>query len=222
MRGCVMRPILCALVLAGCGGAELEPWAQQEQALQSEAWQNLFAIRATGEVYTLNPLGSASVYCPTTRSNQYECTMTKVSFAALGLADAQVQQLKARLQSESADERLISVVVKGRYQTRYALPPVTQFSVEAAYWAPSVRVHAPATWYVAGSLSLKPVNGDFSGLSTLTLPARTVWVGPAAERPASFPSDSLVSVAAMQNLGGPGHFGPFEARVDQLFRRITP
>jgi hypothetical protein len=228
-----MKKLLLAtsLLLAACGApVDDEPVDATHQAASTDAWQGLYALRASGTSYVLNPLGSAKVSCALTALSpanpQPECTFARVNFATLPLSAARRQQVIDRVALEPVEESRVSVIVKGRFVSSRALPNYREFQVLAAYMAPSLRTHGAATWYVGGAASggyypLRTINSDLTGLTGLTLPTRFTWVGPVAERPSSYPVDSVVALARIYSVGTPGSFGPFAADVDQRFVRVT-
>lgn len=229
----VLRSFRAALVvasLAACAPVEddTEPTAEARQALSTDSWQGIYALRASGTSYILNPIGNAKVSCAASvlfpSTPQTECTFGRVNFSTLGLSAARQQQVVTRLQTEPAEESRVSVIVKGRFVIRTTpLAGQREFQVLAAWMAPSVRTHGAAIYYASALTSpwflLRPLNTDLTGLVGLNLQARFVWTGPASERPV-FAADNFVAVAGVRSLGGTGAFGPFEASVDQYFARV--
>jgi hypothetical protein len=219
------------LLLAACGApVDDEPAEATRQAASSDAWQGLYALRASGTSYVLNPLGSAKVSCALTALSpanpQPECTFARVTFATLPLSAARRQQVIDRIALEPVEESRISVIVKGRFVSARALPNYREFQVLAAYLAPSMRTHGASTGYVGGLPAggyypLQTINSDLTGLTGLTLPTRFTWVGPASELPASYPVDSIVALTLLRSLGSTGSLGPFAANVDQRFVRVV-
>ncbi len=222
--------VLVVATLAACAPVEddAEPTGEARQALSTDSWQGVYALRASGTSYILNPLGNAKVSCATsvfvTSTPQSECAFGRVNFASLGLSAARRQQVVTRLQTEPAEESRVSVIVKGQFVSRTTpVPGQREFQVLAAWMAPSVRTHGAAIYYASALSSpwflLRPVNTELTGLVGLNLQARFVWAGPAAEQPV-FTADNFVAVAGVRSLGTSGAFGPFEARVDQYFTRV--
>jgi len=219
------------LLLAACGAPLDDAPDEARQAASTDAWQGLYALRASGTSYVLNPLGSAKVSCAysvfSPANPQPECTFGRVTFTTLPLSAARRQQVIDRVAAEPAEESRVSVIVKGRFVIRTApIAGVREFQVLAAYMAPSARTHGAATWYVGGAPSggyypLRTINSELTGLTGLTLPTRLTWVGPVAERPASYPVDSVVALARIYSVGGAGSFGPFAADLDQRFLRVV-
>jgi len=79
---------------------DAEPTSEARQALSTDSWQGVYALRASDASYVLNPLGSAKVSCATslfvTSTPQTERAFGRGNFATLGLSAARRSALHAR------------------------------------------------------------------------------------------------------------------------------
>ncbi len=235
------RATLSAVIAAGvlpwlaCGvgvqDASSDELAEQEQALLSDPWQGIYALRSTGPgAFIYNPIGTMSVPCFDGVWRQ-ECPVARLNFGATGLSVQRQQEVLTRLAAEPADEGSVSILVKARpihVRDHTTGDQYDELRLSVVYRAPTVRAHGGLFLYVAsppdnGFQASHALNSDLASRTIdLAYRSRFRWVGPATQTPSSYPVDDLFTVASYRLLDPDSQFPiTYEFSVDQRFRRVV-
>lgn len=217
--------LFVAATVGGCGAPDPEAVGEETEALVTDPFQYVFAVRRSSPyAFTIEPAGNFLYTClngvPAT-----SCQTSRLNLTPTGLSVAKQQEIINRIATEPAGDASNSVLLKGNLVTvrdRRTNPPTTydEFRATAAYMAPTARSHATTYLWVDHAVNTSSgvvyhyyyVNTDLSpSLPRTIYVAPFTWVGPAAETPASYPNDSFVTSAAY----GTSH------QINQLFRRVT-